>query len=203
MALNTYAGLQASVAAWMDITAADVTTIIADLVTIGETRINREVRTKDNEVSLNTVMAAGVIGVPADYRDLKFAYIDGTPVRTLERRTAEWIYTNYADRTATGKPKYIARDAGNFIFGQTPDSTYTVKGVYYKAMPALSTSAHALFLSNPDLYLFACLAESEIVIGRDARIPIWEAKYMKILGAINALAKMEDSSGSTLQMRLG
>ena len=48
---------------------------------------------------------------------------------------------------------------------------------------------------------FACLAESEILIGRDARIPIWEAKYQRILMDVNGADKAEDSSGSSLQMR--
>lgn len=203
MSLSTYTGLQGSVVAWMDVNTADVATVIADLVTVAEARINREARTRDNEVSFSTAISSGVIAVPTDYLSWKFAYVDGTPVQTLERRSAEWIYANYGTQSSSGKPKYMARDATNFIFGPYPNSGYTVKGVYYKKMAALSSSAHALFVSNPDLYLFGCLAESEIVIGRDSRIPLWEAKYTKILNDVNGLTKMEDSSGGSLQMRIG
>lgn len=209
MSLTTYAQLKTAVARWVansDQATANslgMDATIDDLVTVAESRIFREARTKDTEASINTAISSGVIAVPSDYIDLKFAYIDGTPVQTLERRTAEWIYTANATRSATGKPRYIARETTNFIFGPYPDSGYTVKGVYYKRLSALSSTAHALFTNNPDLYLFACLAESTIMIGRDDRIPLWEAKYQKILFDVNGYAKKEDASGSALQMRPG
>lgn len=203
MAINTYALLKTAVTSWMDITASDLSTKIDDLVTIAENRIFREARTKDNEAVLSSTIASGVVAVPADYISLKFSYVDGTPVGKLERRDAEWIYGNYGTRSASGKPKYIARETTNFIFGPYPDSGYTVKGVYYKRPGTLSSAVYDLFTNNPDLYLFACLAESEILIGRDSRVPLWEAKYTKVLGDLNGVDKAENSSGSALQIRLG
>lgn len=209
MALATYADLTTAVARWTggsdasDATALGFASTIADLVTIAESRIFRETRTKDTEASLSTAIASGVITVPSDYIALKFAYVDGTPVQTLERRSAEWIYANYSTRSATGKPKFIAREVSNFIFGPYADSGYTIKGVYYKRLAALSSAAHALYTNNPDLYLFGCLAESNILIGNDKRIALWEQKYQKILNDVNGFSRAEDASGSGLQMRLG
>jgi hypothetical protein len=60
---------------------------------------------------------------------------------------------------------------------------------------------NALFTNNPDLYLFACLAEAEIIIGRDKRVQLWEAKYQKILGLVNGVDNEESASGSSLQTR--
>lgn len=209
MALTTYAQLTAAVARWVGgsdaSTAAStgLTNTIDDLVTIAEARIFREAWTKDREASFNQVTSSGVIAVPGDYSKFKFAYVDGTPVQALERRSASWIYSNFGTRSSVGKPKYIARDSSNFIFGPYPDSGYTVKGVYYKNLPTLSSAVYALFTNNPDLYLFACLAESIILIGRDDRIPLWEAKYKSILDKVNLLDQAEDVSGGALQMRLG
>jgi hypothetical protein len=209
MAIGTYAQLKSATYRWLynsdyaDQHNTGMVNTIDDLITVAEQRIFREARTRDTEASLETVIAAGVIAVPSDYLDLKHAYIDGTPVQTLERRTSEWIYSNYSTRSASGKPRTIAREASNFIFGPYPDSTYTVKAVYYKKLAALSSAAHALFTNNPDLYLFGTLAEATIVVGRDDRIQVWEAKYQAILNAVNLHAKSEYSSGSPLQMRPG
>lgn len=209
MALTTYAELKTAVARWTGgsdaSTAATtgMTNTIDDLVTIAESRIFRESRTKDTEASISTAIASGVIAVPSDYIALKFAYVDGSPVQTLQPRPAEWIYSNYSTRSATGKPKFIARETTNFIFGPYADSGYTVKGVYYKRLTALSSAVHNLFLNNPDLYLFGCLAESIILIGRDDRIPLWEAKYNKILNDINGVDKTSETANASLQMRLG
>jgi len=186
----------------MDVSTADMSSTIADLITVAEARIFREARTRDTEATLSGTIASGVVTVPTDYIALKFAYLVTSPAQILERRDAEWIYSQYPTRSSAGRPKYIARESGNFIFGPYADSGYTLAGVYYKKLAALSTTAHALYTNNPDLYLFGCLAESEIIIGRDARVPIWEAKYQKILSDVNGVAKAEDVSGGSIRMRL-
>lgn len=207
MTIATYAQLKTATARWIggsddsDATSVGFASTIDDLVTIAESRIFREARTKDTEASINTAMANGVVAVPSDYIAMKFAYVDGTPVQTLERRPAEWIYSTYGTRTAVGKPKFFSRQTTNFIFGPYPDSGYTMIGVYYKRLPALSTAVHALFTNNPDLYLFGCLAETAIIIGADKRIDLWEKKYQMILAQVNAYDRAEGASGSALQMR--
>jgi hypothetical protein len=201
MALTTYSELKTAVVAWMNVPTASLSTTIDDLVTIAEARIFRETRTKDTEAVLSGTITAGVITVPSDYIALKFAYLNTTPSQVLERRNAEWILSEYPIRSSAGRPKYIAREAGNFIFGPYADSGYTMGGVYYKKLAALSTTNHALFTNNPDLYLFGCLAESEILIGRDPRLAIWESKYQKILSDVNGVAKAEDVSGGSIRMR--
>lgn len=202
MALTTYSELKTSIAGWMNVSANDLSSQIDDVVTLAESRIFREARTRDTEATLSGTITSGVVAVPSDYIELKFAYLTTSPSQMLERRSAEWIYSQYPTRAASGKPKVIGRESGNFIFGPYADSGYTLAGVYYKRLAALSTTDHALFTNNPDLYLFGCLAESEILIGRDARIPIWESKYKKILSDVNGVAKAEDVSGGTPRMRV-
>ena len=209
MAITTYAELKTAVARWVGgaddetATTMGIASTIDDLVTIAESRIFRECKTKDTEASFTTTVSSGVVAVPADYISLKFAYVDGTPVQTLEPRSAEWIYSAYATRSASAKPKAIAREAGNFIFGPYPDSSYTIKGVYYKRLAALSSGVHALFTNNPDLYLFGCLAEAGILVGQDKRIQLWEAKYNKILNDVNGYDRQSETGRAGLQMRAG
>lgn len=203
MGLSTYAALKTSVAGWMNVSASDLSSQIDDLVTIAETRIYREARTRDGEQAYATAMASGVLAVPSDYVEFKYLYCSASPGTPLERRSVEWLYANYPRVNASsGIPKYFARDGTNFVFGPVPDGSYTATGLYYKKFAALSSALNNQFLNNPDLYLFACLAESEILIGRDARVPLWEAKYGKILDDANGLAKREDVSGSTPRMRI-
>lgn len=202
MAINTYSTLKTSVTSWLDINVADLSTVIDDLVTLGETRIFREARTKDTETAFSLAITGGVLTVPGNYVELKHAYVDSSPTQILERRSAEYIYGAYPTRSSSGKPKFIAREASNFIFGPYPDSGYTIKGVYYRRLVPLATAIHDLFVNNPDLYLFACLAESEIIIGRDNRVAVWEGKYQKILADVNGMDRKEQASGSGLRMRI-
>jgi hypothetical protein len=203
MSISTYAELSTAIVNWLDVPAASFPSGgISDLITVGEKRLFREARSRDMEYALSDTIAAGVIALPASYVSLKFAYINGSPISRLERRPAEWIYQQYPIRSSTGRPKFIGRDSTNFVFGPYPDSGYTVKGIYYRRLTVIETAPNALFLANPDLYLFACLAECEPLIGRDARITLWEAKYQKILSMINGEDRAEDASGGGLQMRV-
>jgi hypothetical protein len=208
MAITTYAELKTAVCRWLanddSGTAAtlNLSSTIDDLVTIAEARIFKEARTKDLEAALSASISSGVLAVPTDYVEMKHAYVDAATVQKLTRKPAEWIYENYPTRGAGGRPIFFARESTNFIFGPYPDSAYTVKGVYYKRLAALSSAVHALFTNNPDLYLFAALAESQILIDQK-RIPLWEAKYKQILKDLNDEAMGEEFSGSQLSITPG
>lgn len=198
MSLSTYAGLQAKLVELVDdadFAASDA----VDLITLGEGRINKEVRHRYMEKALSGTIAGGVLAIPADYVALKHAYVSATPVKTLQRKTAQWIYETYPVRSGSEMPKFIASDGANFIFGPSPGD-YLIAGTYYYRFSPLSTELNDLFTNHPDLYLFACLAETEAFIGRDARIALWEAKYEKVKAAVMGEDKNERFSGGPLQV---
>jgi len=88
MALTTYAELKTAVARWTgqsdNATATNLGmgSTIDDLVTIAETRILREAKTKDNEASISTSLASGVLSVPSDYVAHKLLYVNSNPEAT-------------------------------------------------------------------------------------------------------------------------
>lgn len=199
MSIQTYAELQTAVSNWLH--RGDLTSYIPDLITLGEARIMREVRTRDMETAFSDTIASGVIALPTGYLELKNAYVGSSTKIFLKRTSTESIYANYPLRSAEGEPRFIAREGTNFIFGPYPDSDYTIAGVYYKNIGPVSSSAHALFTNNPDLYLFAALAESEPFLKNDKRVSLWEAKYKNIKDAANGLRDREDFSGGGLVIR--
>lgn len=201
--ITDYASLKTGVAAWLDVGTSDISSQIDDLIMVGEKRIFREVRNRDMETAWSATLSNGTVALPNGYVALKNARIVTTPVVELERRSAEWIYANYGFRSSSGVPKYIGRDGSNFVFGPYPDSAYSIAGVYYSTLNAISSTINALFTANPDIYLMAALAEAEPLLGRDPRVALWNAKYGEILSQINGIDKTEDQSGSALQMRVG
>lgn len=196
MAISTYTELSSAVVAWLDVGTADLSAIVSDLIMAGEKRIMRDARTPDMIAALSSTIASGTISVPADYVELHHAYVDGTPTQALQLVSPSFIYERYPTRGASGKPSVMARDGSTFIFGPYPDSTYTIKGSYYKHLTAVQTSANAMFVSNPDLYLWACLSEAEPILGRDPRLAIWEAKYRITKDAVNGEADRSRFSGA-------
>jgi len=200
LSINTYAELQTAVASWVH--RADLTTPIPDLIMLGERWIWRHARVRDMEAALSLTIASGVATIPTDYRSLKHARIDGTPTRHLRMRAASWIMENYPLRSSGGKPFFIAADGASFIFGPFPDSNYSVLGTYYKELTTIATSANAVFTANPDLYLFAALAETRAFIQDDKRIPIWTAKRDAILADMNGEAK-DSEQGVAMEVTPG
>lgn len=198
MALTTYAELKTALATWTR--RADISTYADDLITIAEGRVFKEVRSREMETALSVAISAGVAAVPADYTDLKFAYIDGTPIRNLQRKDPSWIYLTYPLRSSQAKPSFIARDVSSFIFGPYPDSNYTVKGTYYKELTALSSSVNDLYTNNPDIYLSASLAEAFRFLRNDNMLKYWEGKYESIRDNISTQYRAEKVSGGPLTM---
>jgi hypothetical protein len=198
MSLLSYSDLQTSVAAWTH--RADLTTIIPDLITIGENKIFREVRCKAMEATLSGTIANGVVALPADYLALKFARIASTPVSQLTGASASKIYAKYPLRASHGKPVLIGREGSNFIFGPYPDSTYTIAGIYYAKLTGIATSVNALFTESPELYLFAALSEAGDYVENDKKLLKWTAKYTSIVEMLNNESDAETGSGGGMQV---
>ena len=199
MSITTYSELQTAVAGWLH--RSDLTAIVPDLIVLGEKRIFRKVRCRVMETSLSDTIASGVIAVPSDYLELKYSYINTTPVSNLTKASASQIYEEFPLRSSDKKPVKIAREGSNFIFGPYPDSTYQVKGIYYAKPTSIVSSANALFLANPDLYLFASLCEAAPYIKDDPRLAIWEAKLSSILEDIRNEDADENASGGGMTVR--
>ena len=200
MAIDSYSTLQTAVINRLH--RADVTSLVPDFIALGEARIYRDLRIRCMETALSSTIASGVIAVPTGYVELKHAYIDGSPSGKLTRKNADFIYFNYPTRSADGKPKYIAREADNFIFGPYPDSAYTVKGIYYKRLDALSDSNTTnWFITNaPDILLFAALYEAADHISNDAAMMKWDQRYNQVKDRIQSENDAEEFSGSPLSM---
>jgi hypothetical protein len=193
---DSYSQLQTDIANWTD--RDDLTT--TDFITLGEARIYRDVRIRAMEASLSDTIASGVIAVPSDYVALKNVYVSGSPVTRLVRKDADYIYRKYPTRSSDSKPKFIAQEGGNFIFGPYPDSAYTIAGTYYKRLPALSDSNTTNWFTDnaPDVLLYACLAEAWSFIGDQEEMAKYEALYERAKNMINLEEQRERRSGSAM-----
>lgn len=206
MSLTTYSGLQNAVLSFTHraaITDAVSSDMIPDLIRLGELWIFRKARARSMETALSLTISNGVATVPSDYTGLKHARIDGSPARFLKQRPASWIYENYPLRSSDNKPAYIGVDAGQFVFGPFPDSGYTVLGTYYAKLTTIASSANALFLESPDLYLYAAMAETEPYIKNDKRVALWMAKRDQLLSDVNDESSDDQYGAGGLQVTPG
>lgn len=204
-AITSYATLQTEIAAQLH--REDLTTQIPGFIQLGELRIYRDLRVRQMETALSSTISSGVIAVPTGFLEFKNVYVNSSPVQPLQKKTVEWIYDKYPTRSSDSVPKYIAREATNFIFGPYPDSAYTIKGVYYKRLDTITQSMSAdsswLITDVPDLTYYAALCEAAPWIRDDQRIPIWETKYAQLAMRIQKQDDNEEFSGSILQITAG
>lgn len=199
MSLQTYADIQTSIANWLH--RSDLGSVIPDFISLGEDRIYRNLRVRQMEDEIDdTIDADGTWTAPVDYVDLKFLYVNASPIVTLERKPAEWVYKNDPNRTS-GIPRYIAREADHFIFAPFPASEYAIKGVYYKRLDSIADDTNDIFEAHPGLWLFASLIESAPYVKNDGRLTMWESKFAQLVSEVNAEEYRENASGSRLQMR--
>lgn len=203
MAITNYSELQTAVANWLN--RSDLTSYVPDLIMLGERKIYRKLRIRAMETVLSSAISSGVVSVPATYVELKSARIDGTPVSRLTRTSVDHVYECYPVRSSQGRPSLIAREGANFIFGPYPDSAYTVKGIYYARLTALSVSNTTNWFTDnaPDLLLWAALAEAEVFLKNDERTALWEAKFQAAAKDVQDEDDRENASGSPLSARMG
>lgn len=183
----------------------DLTTFIPNFVQACEEKLLRELRLQFMETALSGTISSGVLAVPNDYLELKYAYVDKTPVQFLERTTPENIYRKYPVRSGSEIPRLIAREAGNFIFGPFP-ADHSIKGIYW-AKPSLlrddADGSNWFTTHAPDLLLYGSLMEAEAFIKDDPRLPIWQAAFLSALDRVKAQERRENASGGSLAVKLG
>jgi len=193
MALTNYSTLLTSIADWLD--RDDITTVSETWVDLAEARIYRELRHSFMESALSVAISSGTAALPADFLELKVAYLTTTPATPLQIRNADWIYARYPQRTADGVPCFIATEQDAFLFGPYPDSNYTIAGTYYaKPDPLVTTTNETNWLTTnaPDMLLYGSLVHSAPYIGHDQRAPLWEAAYQDALRRVQNADKRED-----------
>ena len=183
MALGTYQGLLDAIPAWLHRSGdADVIAAAPDFVTLAESGIYARLRTRYQELNFAQVMQSGVISLPANYTDVKWAYIEGTPIQNLTRKSVDYILSQFPLRAGEARPRFFARDGVSLIFGPSPDAAYEVKGVFYIAETPLSVSgSNGLFLRYPKLYLYGSLLQAEGFIRNDptmnGMMQVWAELY--------------------------
>jgi hypothetical protein len=198
--INSYATLQTAVGDYL--ARSDLSTFLPNFVQNCEGKLYKNLRIRAMETALSGTISSGVLAVPSDYVELKYAYINSTPVRALERVPVEQIYSEYPVRSGAEYPRYIAREGSNFIFGPYPGD-HGVVGIYYARFAALSGSNTTnWFTTNaPDVLLYGALLEAEPFIKNDARLILWKSMYDNAVQAIMDEEKREGRSGSAPRIR--
>lgn len=193
---NTYTGLKASVADWLN--RIDLTAAIPDFIAMAEAQIGRRLMRDGPVLGMmgrsDATITGEFIAVPTDFLGVKAFYLTATytplqfiePEKLIERKT---LYSN-----AQGDPQFYSVVGSEFQFWPWSGSpgTYSAELTYWKKIPALSVSnaTNWLLTNHPDAYLYGALTQSAPYLKDDTRVQVWGTLYTAIVDDIIAADKL-------------
>ena len=201
MAFDSYSSLKSTIATYL--ARSDLTSIIPDFIRLAETRLQRDIRTRQMLVVATATTTGGdsTVGLPTDFLEMRDIHINTTPVSTLRYKAPNAFYET-SRVTDGGKPNDYTILGAEMQLAPIPDTTYTLQMLYYAKPAVLSDSNPSnVFLANyPDALLYASLAEAEPYLMNDARIQTWATLYDRAMAAINTTDQSSEYSGQPMSM---
>jgi hypothetical protein len=182
MALNNYAGLQASVAAFLN--REDLTAQIPDFITLAEARFNRELRVNAMVQRDTTIATTAYVELPDDWlQHISVMITDPTNSYSALTYIPVEEYYDLRNDGMTGQTRYYTIIDDNIALLPEPSGNITLEIVYYGKVPALSDSntSNWLLARSPDLYLHGALIQAEAYLQNDERVPLWVAAVDKTI----------------------
>lgn len=171
MSIANYSELQAAVANWLE--RDDLTDRIPEFITLGETILNRRLRTRDMETSATIMPSTTVryVALPAGYMEL-VSFMDdlGDPLSAVDSETLESL----AYGQSATRPSYY-RISSRIDFDAVADKTYSFKFNYLKRLDIATDLTNAVLTNHPDCYLYSALLQSAPFIMDDERVNTWRA----------------------------
>lgn len=196
MAITTYAELKTAVANWLK--RDDLTSRIPEFIALAEDRVAMEpkLRIRAMETSTNLTVNAQTVALPTGFLAARRLYISGDPVQQLEPLDTYNFWARYISST-TDKPKAFAVEGENFVFGPSPDSSYTGKLLYYKRFTALSADEDTnwILTNARGLLLYGALLESAPFIKNDTRLLTWATLWDDLVDAVYKQNRKDRHSG--------
>lgn len=200
--ITNYSTLQTAIGDYL--ARSDLSSFFPNFTQAAEAKLYKRLRIRAMETALSGTISSGVLAVPSDFLELKFAYVTTSPVQWLKKTTPEHIYNDWPVRSGSAIPTHISRQGTNFIFGPYPGA-YTVAGIYYARLTALSGSNTTnWFITNaPDVLLYGSLLEAAPFLGDDPRVPIWAEAFAQCIALIEEEERREGARGSSRAARVG
>ena len=184
MSIGNYAELQTAVANFM--ARSDLTSQIPDFITMAESRMSRELETREQEKRSQATLTAGdeYILLPNDFREVREVKINASPTRVLSYYSPSALDSMYSSN-GQGMPEGYSIVGLEMKLRPIPDSAYTSEIVYIGSLPNISNiTTPTLFIRSPDLYLYGALAEGYAYLLDEARAAQYDQKFTRILEEI-------------------
>ena len=173
---------------------------LGQIIALGERRIYREVKSRWNQKAFSVAVSSNLASIPIDWEETSILHFGK---KALEPVSEEFL-RDFLRYQQTGDARFFASNGASFMFGPPVADTTPVQGTYFARLPDLSPATFAgnqLIAKEPDLFLYGCLSQAAPFFGQDARVPMWEARYVGIRDALNEAAMRAAYSAGRMKMR--
>jgi hypothetical protein len=140
--ITDYTSLCQAVADYLD--RPNLVQFIPNFIQNCEGTLYKSLRIRAMENALSVTVASGVAALPTSpaFVELKFAYVNASPVQPLDRVLPEQIYQLHPDRSGTtSTPTKISTEGEYFTFSPKPADGVVIKGIYYGRLDSLSVAS--------------------------------------------------------------
>ena len=181
----------------------DLTTDIDGFIQFAENKLYRTLNLRNEETALSVDVSSGVAAVPTDFKKMKFAYYNSSPISVLTWVPLTQLYNEHPVRSTVTTPCLISREASNFVFGPVAtDATGGLKGVYYAKQDPLRTTDGSWYVLNaPEVLLYGSLLEAVPFIKDDPRIQTWKGFFADAIQTLKDENENAETSGGPLIQR--
>ena len=202
MALTTYTELKASIADWLN--RSDLTSAIDDFISLSESQIERQLRTRQMIVRATATIDTEYGAVPGDFLETKSLKLNTNPVTSMQFETMDSLDSlSNTTYISPGKPLYFTIVGGQIRVLPIPDGSYTAELTYYAKLTKLSSTnaTNWLLTQAPDVYLYGSLLQAAPYLQDDARIQVWSSLYQAGIEQLQIADDRGSTSGGSLQAR--
>lgn len=191
MALSTYAELQTAIHSELDRSTTAFTAAVPDLIKRAEAKMNRRLRLREMEVQATATYASTNttrrLALPSDMLEMLDIQIKKSSEADTEYLTLKQVPPYKINRYYDTQDviAYAWRD--EIEFNTTVSADHTVKMHYIQKLDLATDSTNWVLTNFPDAYLYGSLAEAELFLLNDARVPIWKTLFSEALQEMNEL----------------
>lgn len=198
---DTWAELKTSLANWLNRDDLN-TTEIPEAISLFERRAQRTIFSPEREIVADLTIDAEEESVPSDCWGVKAIHLSTDPKTVLEPMNLSDLRNTWAAST-TGKPQNYAIRGEKFVFGPSPDATYTAKLSYIQTIPALTdaNTTNWLLTDHPDAYVHGSLAELHLLLGDETRAGVHDGVLRRIVGEIDATHLRRTQGSAPIRIR--
>lgn len=198
MALDTFAGLKASISDWLK-KGTTLDNQIPDFIRLTESRLNKVLDDPEMEVTATATVTGQFLGLPTDFGELVSIGVGG---RRLRGATVA-DFSGFS--TVAGLPLTYGIYDGQIAFAPVPATGSAVTIVYRRRIPGLSDTNTTNWLLDlaPEAYLYGSLLAAEFYLWNDERLPTIKAAYDEAVNDLRMDAAKRRWGAAPLAPRLG